>query len=156
MNSNAPLHVVQRYFGHLTPAMVMRAMPPPWPRSQRPSSRYAKIGADARDLDPKDLYEKAQLDRRTDRILSNGYCLLPPAQSCDRGNACLSCSHYVTDRTHLTALTEQRQQTLDLIDQRQAAFTAPSRHPDGPRPRLASPTKRGDRRVGRDYRSAQR
>lgn len=126
LNNNVPLHVVQRYFGHLTPAMVMRYAATLAEVAEAEFLRYTKIGADARelDLDPKDLYEKAQLDRRTDRILPNGYCLLPPAQSCDRGNACLSCSHYATDRTHLAALQEQRQQTRDLIEQRQAAFTA--------------------------------
>ncbi len=30
-----------------------------------------------------------ELDRRTDRILPNWWCLLPPRQACDKGNACL-------------------------------------------------------------------
>jgi len=30
------------------------------------------------------------LDRRTDRILPNGYCLLPPRQVCGKGNALLT------------------------------------------------------------------
>jgi hypothetical protein len=54
--------------------------------------RYRKITADARDLQasPRDLYDMLQLDQRTDRILPNGWCLLPPRQTCDRGNACFS------------------------------------------------------------------
>lgn len=134
LNNNVPLHVVQRYFGHLTPTMVMRYAATLSEVAEAEFLRYTKIGADARDLDldPKDLYEKAQLDRRTDRILPTGYCLLPPTQSCDRGNACLSCSHYATDRTHLTALQDQREQTVSLIEQRQAAFTARHGTPMGP------------------------
>ena len=42
---------------------------------------YRKITADGRDLeiDPRDLYDMLELDRRTDRILPHGWCLLPPA-----------------------------------------------------------------------------
>jgi hypothetical protein len=29
-----------------------------------------------------------QLSQRTDRVLPNGVCLLPPLKSCDKGNAC--------------------------------------------------------------------
>jgi len=36
---------------------------------------------------------------RADRFLPNGYCLLPPLQSCDKGNACLTCGVFVTDTT---------------------------------------------------------
>ena len=34
---------------------------------------------------------------RTDRILPNGVCLLPPLKRCERGNACLTCDHFATD-----------------------------------------------------------
>ena len=37
---------------------------------------------------------------RADRILPNGWCLPPPLQSCGKGNACLTCSVFVTDQTH--------------------------------------------------------
>ena len=36
---------------------------------------------------------------RADRFLPNGNCLLPPQQSCDKGNACLTCGVFVTDTT---------------------------------------------------------
>ena len=87
--------------------------------------RYRKITADARDLSlaPGDLYDMLQLDKRTDRILPNGYCLLPPRQSCDRGNACLTCDKFATDVTFLPELRAQEERTLQLIDDRQAAFT---------------------------------
>jgi hypothetical protein len=51
--------------------------------------RYRKLTADARDagIDPADLYDLLQLDQRTDRMLPNGYCLLPPRQVCGKGNA---------------------------------------------------------------------
>ena len=88
--------------------------------------RYRKITADARDLQasPRDLYDMLQLDKRTDRILPNGWCLLPPRQACDRGNACLTCGNFTTDATFLPELRAQKDRTLTLIDTRQAAFTA--------------------------------
>jgi hypothetical protein len=65
-----------------------------------------------------------QLDQRTDRILPNGWCLLPPRQACDRGNACLTCDKFATDATFLPELRQQKDRTLQLIDQRQQAFQA--------------------------------
>jgi hypothetical protein len=88
--------------------------------------RYRKLTADARELtiDPRDLYDMLALDQRTDRILPNGWCLLPPRQSCTKGNACLTCDKFTTDATFLPELTTQHERTLQLIDQRQAAFRA--------------------------------
>ena len=40
-----------------------------------------------------------ELDKRTDRILPNGWCLLPPRQICEQGNACLTCDKFATDAT---------------------------------------------------------
>jgi hypothetical protein len=99
LNAGVPIDVVQRYLGHLSPA------------------RELQIAA-------RDLYDMLQLDQRTDRILPNGWCLLPPRQSCDRGNACLTCDKFATDATFLPELRAQKDRTLALIDSRQAAFTA--------------------------------
>jgi hypothetical protein len=88
--------------------------------------RYRRLTADARELtvDPRDLYDMLALDQRTDRILPNGWCLLPPRQTCTKGNACLTCDKFTTDATFLPELSTQRERTLQLIDQRQAAFRA--------------------------------
>lgn len=61
------------------------------------------------------------LDSRTDRVLPNGWCTLPPAKSCDKGNACLTCNLFVTDERFL-GVHEGEAVALDqLIDHRQAA-----------------------------------
>ena len=88
--------------------------------------RYRKLTADARDtgIAPTDLYDLLQLDQRTDRMLPNGYCLLPPRQVCGKGNACLTCDKFATDASFLPELTGQLQRTGQLIETRQAAFTA--------------------------------
>lgn len=126
LNAGVAIHIVQRYLGHRSPEMTMRYADTLASVAEAEFLRYKKIGSDGNDLaiDPHDLYDMAQLDRRTDRILPNGYCMLPPAKSCDRGNACLTCTHYATDATFIDGLHDQHQQTLQLIQQRQAAFTA--------------------------------
>jgi hypothetical protein len=53
---------------------------------------------------------------RADRFLPHGYCLLPPLQSCDKGNACLTCSVFITDTTHLDTLQRQLNETTALIE----------------------------------------
>jgi hypothetical protein len=61
-------------------------------------------------------------ERQTDRILPNGYCLLPPRQSCDRGNACLTCDKFATDRTHLDEHQRQLSGLLQIVDARREQF----------------------------------
>jgi integrase len=126
LNAGVPIHVVQRYLGHLSPAMTMHYAQTLAETHEAEFLRYRKLTADGRDLEisARDLYDMLQLDQRTDRILPNGWCLLPPRQSCDRGNACLTCDKFATDATFLPELRGQEDRTLALIDSRQAAFTA--------------------------------
>src|ERR1019366_6308285 len=125
INAGVPIHVVQRYLGHLTPTMTMHYAKTLAETAEAEFLRFRKLTADARELeaDPRDLYDMLQLDARTDRILPNGWCLLPPRQSCDRGNACLTCDKFATDATFLPELHAQKDRTLQLIETRQAAFT---------------------------------
>jgi integrase len=126
LNAGVPIHVVQRYLGHLSPAMTMHYAQTLAETHEAEFLRYRKLTADAREVGiaPRDLYDMLQLDQRTDRILPNGWCLLPPRQSCDRGNACLTCDKFATDKTFLPELTLQRDRTLQLIDDRRQAFCA--------------------------------
>jgi integrase len=126
LNAGVPIHVVQRYLGHLSPAMTMHYAHTLAETHEAEFLRYRKLTADGRELQiaARDLYDMLHLDQRTDRILPNGWCLLPPRQSCDRGNACLTCDKFATDATFLPELRAQKDRTLALIDSRQAAFTA--------------------------------
>ncbi len=134
LNAGVPVHVVQRYMGHLTPAMTMRYAQTLAETAEAEFLRFRKLTADARPVqaDPGDLYDMLQLDSRTDRILPNGWCMLPPRQVCDRGNACLTCGKFATDATFLPELRAQKERTLTLIDSRQAAFTARTGTPMAP------------------------
>jgi integrase len=126
LNAGVPIHVVQRYLGHLSPAMTMHYAQTLAETHEAEFLRYRKLTADGRELQigARDLYDMLQLDQRTDRILPNGWCLLPPRQSCDRGNACLTCDKFATDATFLPELRAQKDRTLALIEGRQATFTA--------------------------------
>jgi hypothetical protein len=126
LNAGVPLHVVQRYMGHLTPAMTMEYAETLAETHEAEFLRYKKITSDGRDLqvDPRDLYDMLELDKRTDRILPNGWCLLPPRQACDKGNACLTCEKFATDASFLPELQTQQLRTGQLIDERRQAFKA--------------------------------
>jgi integrase len=120
INAGVPLHVVQRYLGHRSPEMTLVYAATLQQTHEREFLRLAKVGRDGRplDIDPADLYQIAQLDRRTDRVLPNGLCLLPPTKQCDKGNACARCEHFATDRSHLPDHRDQLAATKALIDTR--------------------------------------
>jgi integrase len=130
LNSGVPLHVLQRYLGHLTPTMSMSYAQTLQSTAEAEFLRYRKIAADGREIevDPRDLYDMLELDRRTDRILPNGYCLLPPRQVCGKGNACLTCDKFATDATFLPELQTQLARTNQLITERRATFEARTGH----------------------------
>ncbi len=126
LNAGAPVHVVQRYLGHLSPEMTMRYAATLASTAEREFLAMVKIGRDGREIgmDCRDMLDLMQLDRRTDRVLPNGYCLLPPARSCDKGNACHGCDHFATDRSHLPEIRRQLAATEQLIGVRKAQHLA--------------------------------
>lgn len=126
LNAGAPIHVVQRYLGHLSPEMSMRYAATLASTAEREFPATVKIGRDGKDIamDRRDMLDLLQLDRRTDRVLPNGYCLLPPTRSCDKGNACHGCDHFATDRTHLDEIRRQLAETEALIERRKAQHLA--------------------------------
>jgi hypothetical protein len=126
LNAGVPLHVVMRHFGHVTPAMTMHYAQTLSETAEREFLRYKKVTADGRplELEPSDLYDVLNLDQRADRILPNGWCMLPPKQTCSRGNACLTCDKFVTDVTHRDELRQQFDGTVKLIDRRKQIVLA--------------------------------
>jgi hypothetical protein len=137
LNAGVLLHVVMRYFGHLTPEMTMHCAVTLSQTAEREMLRFKKITAHGRPLpiEQGDLYEVPQLDQRADRVLPNGWYMLPPKQVCNRGNACLSCDKFVTDASHGPELRRQLTDTERLVDQRKAAFLT-----NGRRERLVAGT----------------
>ncbi|MDD7812575.1 MULTISPECIES: tyrosine-type recombinase/integrase [Mycobacteriaceae] len=124
LNDGVPIHVVQRYLGHASPEMTLRYAATLAATAESEFLRHKKVGAHGTDIaiSPSDIYDMTQLAARTDRVLPNGVCLLPPLKSCDKGNACLSCGHFATDATHLDELIAQRAKTVNLIEVRREQY----------------------------------
>ncbi|MEI6362431.1 MAG: tyrosine-type recombinase/integrase [Actinomycetes bacterium] len=124
LNAGVPLHVVQRYLGHSSPEMTMYYAVTLSQTAEEEFIKYRKIRSDGRGghEDASDLFDQMHLASRADRILPNGWCLLPPKQTCGKGNACLACDKFATDGSHAPELARQLQQTRMLIEDRKAAF----------------------------------
>ncbi|MBT2550851.1 tyrosine-type recombinase/integrase [Arthrobacter sp. ISL-65] len=123
LNAGVPLHVVQRYLGHTSPEMTMHYAQTLDATAKAEFLKYRKLTSDATkpNLAAEDLYDLMALDARTDRVLPNGWCTLPPAQTCGKGNACLTCDLFVTDERFL-GVHEGELVALDtLIEKRQEA-----------------------------------
>jgi hypothetical protein len=118
-----PIHVLQRYAGHATPSMSMHYIAQREEHAEQAFLATVKLRADGTRLTfSQQDHDSLHLLDRADRFLPNGWCLLPPLQTCDKGNACLTCSVFATDQTHLDALTRQLAETEQLIERTVTAF----------------------------------
>lgn len=124
LNAGVPVHVLQRYLGHRSPEMSMRYAQTLESTARDAFLKHKQVGADGREVTiaPRDLIDLQQLDRRADRALPNGLCLLPPTKTCDNGNACLPCGSFATDVTYLDEHAKQRDRIAALIQVRQEQF----------------------------------
>jgi integrase len=118
-----PIPVVQRYAGHTTPTMVMHYVAHRQEHEEQAFLATAKLKPDGTALQfSQQDHDSLHLFDRADRFLPHGWCLLPPLQTCDKGNACLTCSMFVTDATHHATLQRQLAETEQLIARTTAAF----------------------------------
>ena len=118
-----PVHVLQRYAGHATPTMILQYIAQREEHAEQAFLATVKLKADGtRVAFSREDHDAMHLLGRADRILPNGWCLLPPLQACGKGNACLTCSVFVTDQTHQQALERQLSDTAALIDRAQTDF----------------------------------
>ncbi|KHL02492.1 hypothetical protein LK10_12270 [Sinomonas humi] len=126
LNSGVPIHVGMRYMGHKSANMFMHYAQTLSKTHEAEFLRYRKITTDGREYqqDPHEMYEAIALSKRTDRVLPHGYCTLPPRQTCDKGNACLTCTKFVTDESFEPVLRQQMEATDGLIAERQEAHEA--------------------------------
>jgi hypothetical protein len=118
-----PVHVLQRYAGHATPTMTLHYIAQREEHAEQAFLATVKLKADGtRVTFSREDHDAMHLLGRADRILPNGWCLLPPLQACGKGNACLTCSVFVTDPTHQQALERQLADTAALIERVTAEF----------------------------------
>ncbi len=125
-----PVHVLQRYAGHASPTMFMHYIASREEHAEQAFLATVKLRADGTQITfSREDHDILHLSGRADRILPHGWCLLPPLQSCDKGNACLTCPVYVSDQTHQPALERQHAETAELIARTTAAFQQRHGHP---------------------------
>jgi Phage integrase family len=125
-----PVHVLQRYAGHSTPTMSMHYVARRDEHAEQAFLATRKFKADGtRMAFSQEDHDTLHLLERADRFLPNGYCLLPPLQSCEKGNACLTCGVFVTDDSHLATLQRQLAETTTLIERTTAQFQHRHGHP---------------------------
>lgn len=118
-----PVHVLQRYAGHTTPTMSMHYIAQREEHAEQAFLATVKLKADGtRVTFSREDHDSMHLLGRADRMLPNGWCLLPPLQACGKGNACLTCSVFVTDPTHQQELERQLADTAALIERATAGF----------------------------------
>ncbi|MCU1686706.1 MAG: integrase family protein [Amycolatopsis sp.] len=118
-----PIHVLQRYAGHASPTMSMHYIAQREEHAEQAFLATVKLKSDGtRVLFSREDHDSMHLFDRADRFLPNGWCTLPPLQTCDKGNACLACSVFVTDESHHPALQRQLTETEDLITRSITAF----------------------------------
>ncbi len=118
-----PVHVLQRYAGHASPTMSMHYVANREEHAEQAFLATVKLKADGTQvMFSREDHDSLHLFDRADRILPHGWCLLPPLQTCDKGNACLTCSVFATDETHQQALQRQLAETTELIERSTAAF----------------------------------
>ncbi|WP_170835552.1 tyrosine-type recombinase/integrase [Arthrobacter alpinus] len=123
LNGGVPLHIVQLYLGHTTPEMTMHYAQTLDFTAKAEFLKYKEITSEATpvSVNAEDLYDLILLDSRTDRVLPNGWCTLPPAKTCEKGNACLTCNPFVTDERFLDIHKSELVSLDSLIDKRQEA-----------------------------------
>jgi hypothetical protein len=125
-----PVHVLQRYAGHSTPTMSMHYVARRDEHAEQAFLATRKFKADGtRVVFSQEDHDALHLLDRADRFLPNGYCLLPPLQKCEKGNACLTCGVFVTDDSHLDTLERQLAETTALIERDTARFRERHGHP---------------------------
>lgn len=118
-----PVHVLMRYAGHATPSMSMHYVAAREEHAEQAFLATAKLRADGTHVTfSRDDHDSMHLFNRADRFLPHGWCMLPPLQACDKGNACLTCSVFVTDASHQPALERQLAETEALIIRTTTAF----------------------------------
>jgi hypothetical protein len=118
-----PIHVIQRYAGHATPTMSMHYIAQREEHAELAFLATVKLRADGTRVQfSREDHDSLHLFDRADRFLPHGWCLLPPLQTCSKGNACLTCSAFATDETHRSTLERQLAETEQLIARTTAAF----------------------------------
>ena len=139
LNGGVPIHVVQRYLGHLSPEMTMRYAA----RCPRPTSGSSCVSESLAATAARSTWTRATSTRWCScRATPTGSC--PTACACCRRSSAagaatlLTCDHFATDARHLPELNVQLSETAALIEHRSTHCASEAHRPgDDRRQRVA-------------------
>lgn len=123
INSGVPQHIIQRYLGHESPEMTATYA---HIHDQTLKREFEKFKSKVVDVTGKTIISKDLPVESVDyqwfkqnvlaQSLPNGSCALPVvAGECPHANACLTCGHFRTDKSHLDKHKAQLQETNRVI-----------------------------------------
>jgi integrase len=126
INRDVPQEVVRKILDHDSAAMTAHyarlsdtTVRRHWEQARKVNARGEEVTLDAGGPLADAAWAKQQLSRAT-QALPNGYCGLPPQQSCPHANSCLTCPVFVTTAEFLPQHRQQHQQTLQIISAAEA------------------------------------
>jgi len=124
INSGTPHLIVMRLMGHRSEGMTARYA---YIHDQTLKQEFEKSLSNRKLIDisgrartehsPADAIELQWLKKHTNaRTLPNGYCGRPILlEECPTPNCCLTCPHFLTDKTHLSIHENQLAETVKLV-----------------------------------------
>ena len=128
VNSGVPLHIIQKYLGHLSPEMTMHYAHIHDRTLKKEIIKYqSKIvniaGQVIEPINPELNTVDLQWFKRNiqAQALPNGSCALPvPMKECPHANACLTCTHFRTTTEFIEQHKQQLEQTEKIIEKARA------------------------------------
>lgn len=123
VNSNVPLHIIQKYLGHVSPEMTMHYAHIHDQTLKKEIANYqGKVvnisGQVVEPLNPELDTDELQWFKRNvqAQALPNGSCALPaPMKECPHANACLTCTHFRTTIEFLDQHKAELEQTEKIL-----------------------------------------
>lgn len=118
INSGVPQHFVQRFLGHQNPMMtsIYAHIHNSTLKEEVLSKQIALINRNGIFLSEED----SEVYLQPEHSLPNGYCGLSVHISCPHANACLSCTHFRTDKSFLPIHIQHLDETKQLMDEAKA------------------------------------
>ncbi len=128
VNSGVPLHIIQKYLGHVSPEMTMHYAHIHDLTLKKEITKYhSKVvniaGQLVEPVNPELDNTDLQWFKRNiqAQALPNGSCALPaPMKECPHANACLTCTHFRTTIEFFDQHKEQLEQTEKIVDKARA------------------------------------
>jgi integrase/recombinase XerD len=125
INNGVPQHIIQRFLGHSSPSMTSVYAHIHDDTLRQEVDKYlgtkvVNINGEVLQSLATELDDDSSLQWLKKKILAetlpNGYCGLPAQLTCNKGNACLTCSDFRTTREFLDRHKQQLERTNQVLE----------------------------------------